>query len=215
MLPYGSKGCIFLVFGSMGIWKYRKAIEETIELVSASLSSIWSMKGSGKWSFRVDGSTIENLLLGEVCPLRVIISWIKFELKLESSLSKEKSRILRKGKVTVRMELPVGEKSRDELVHKLEVHRGLDPTSTTLNLQEIGTFPPLHRRLQRYRLVQRLNGPLTQASCKSGLVREEREFSDGNMSIRLMLAPRSAKALQVLSQKSHMNEKIGPGSPVS
>ncbi|GJV04422.1 hypothetical protein Tco_0540031 [Tanacetum coccineum] len=36
------------------------------------------------------------------------------------------------------------------------------------NLQEIGTFPPLHRRLQRYRLVQKLIDSLIQASYKSG-----------------------------------------------
>ncbi|GJT24396.1 bifunctional riboflavin kinase/FMN phosphatase [Tanacetum coccineum] len=45
---------------------------------------------------------------------------------------------------------------------------GLAQNQRPQNLLEIGTFPPLHS-LQRYRLVQRLNSPLIQASCKSGL----------------------------------------------
>ncbi|GJT85772.1 hypothetical protein Tco_1067489 [Tanacetum coccineum] len=95
---------------------------------------------------------------------------------------------------------------------ELKVLGGLAQNRRPRNLQEIGTFPPLHRRLQRYRSVQRLIGPLALASCKSGLVRRETTFHT-EYGIRLMLAPRSAKALHVLIPENSHGIRNRPGSP--
>ncbi|GKD48087.1 hypothetical protein Tco_1277063, partial [Tanacetum coccineum] len=87
---------------------------------------------------------------------------------------------------------------------ELEVLGGLAQNRQPQNLQEIGIFPPLHRRLQRYRSVQRLNGPLAQA---------RERFFHTEYGIRLMLGPRSAKALHVLIPENSHGIRNRPGSP--